>query len=144
MLRRSLYRSALDACARALFASGVLFSAGAAAAQDYPFTLAKTHPRAMAAWRAILPAAYQKVAWVARFEVTAGLMERIRLDGRTFIVGSVCKPHDCGFNQVAFLIAADGSSASGLARTQALRPPNFAFGVMDAQRLDALTRRLID
>lgn len=117
-------------------------SIGAARADDYAFDLPRLAPKAMAAWRAVTPAAYRKIAWIARLEGTAMPMRRVVLDGRATFVGSVCKPHDCGGNSVAFALAADGSSAAGMVEAVAVSPRSAAFGVMTPAVAAALKREL--
>lgn len=87
--------------------AGVLAS-GAALADDYPDGLEASAPAAMRAFQAIVPARYRKAAWVYRFNGTASPMQTVQFGGLPFWLGEVCKPHDCGGNEVTFLIAKDG------------------------------------
>jgi hypothetical protein len=99
------------------------------AAQPYPFDLPKMAPIAMAAWRKAVPAAFQKVGWIGDFAgVGLGPVESHRIDRVEFLIGSVCKPHDCADNRLAFAIAVDGSAAYGLLRARTPRADNVVIG----------------
>jgi hypothetical protein len=114
-----------------------------AQAQDYPFDLAKKSPAAFAAWRKAVPAPYRRIAWIAQLAGTAGPMTATMIDGKPAYSGSACKPHDCGDNVVAFLIARDGSSVSGMTRATAVRPARLSWGAQSPERmrmLEALLR----
>lgn len=105
-----------------LFLSAALFAAtlcmtsltalpGLAAGEVYPADVAKKYPKSFAAYQKIIPAAWRKSAWAYRLEGTAPPVRTIDYSGRRFVLGNVCKPHDCGANQLTFLVAVDGSAA---------------------------------
>ena len=111
-------------------------------AQDYPFEIAKSDPAAMAAWRRVAPEDYRKQAWIASLDGTAGPLERVTMRGKVFLYGKTCIPHDCGGNFTAFLIAVDGSEASGLLASQTLGVGHRFFGAPDAEARGLLERKI--
>ena len=98
----------------------LLASGGVAVAQDYAFDIPKKHPALLSAWRAVTPTKFKTVAWVWNFSGTAGPLEARQIGGKPFLLGWVCKPHDCGDNKMTFLLAKDGSAAYGLVRSPTL------------------------
>ncbi len=114
-----------------------LASASAALAQTYPFDIRKTNSFAFGAWRRIVPGEYGALPWIASLDGVAGPLDRVTLRKKQFYYGKVCIPHDCGGNFVAFLIAVDGSEASGLLNSRALGVGHRIFGAPqgDARRL---------
>lgn len=120
-----------------------LAAAPALAAQPYPHDLPRMAPRAFAAWKAATPAAYRGVGWIANFSgVGLGPVESHRIEGREWLVGSVCKPHDCGDNAVAFALAADGAAAYGLLRAVTPRADFVTFGAPPPALRALLMQRL--
>lgn len=105
-------RPALLIARLALALAGAL-AVAPAEAQTYPFEIAKRNPQALRVWRTVVPRDLAKVAWLARFQGVAPPLETVTLHGRAFYSGTVCKPHDCGDNISAFLIAKDGAEAFG-------------------------------
>jgi hypothetical protein len=102
------------------------------AADEFAYDLDKSHQPAMRAFQTIVPARYRKAAWVYRFSGTTSPMQTVEVGGRPFWLGEVCKPHDCGGNEVAFLIAKDGAVAYGLLRSVELtQSQDVAFGDPD-------------
>ena len=127
-------------------AATIAVGATAAQAQEpaYPYDLARQNPAAFAAWRKAVPAPYRRVDWIARLAGTATPMTTTTIDGKPAYAGSVCKPHDCGGNFVAFLIAGDGSSVSGLTRLTTTRPARLSWGAQSPERLRMLESLLAD
>lgn len=82
-----------------------------AAGEVYPVDVPKKYPVSFAAYKKILPKAWHNAAWVYKLEGTAEPVRIIDFSGRKFVLGHVCKPHDCADNQLTFLIAVDGSAA---------------------------------
>jgi hypothetical protein len=102
-----------------IIASMVLFaraSGNAVAAQakvpEYAWDLRKTMPNAYRAYQNILPQNLRNVCWASRLDGTGSPFEQVTLDGRRYWSSSICKPHDCADNLVAFLVQADGSRVS--------------------------------
>lgn len=114
-------------------------TAGLAAESEYPFDIPKKHPAMLTAWRAAAPAKFKAVAWVWSFAGTATPLEARVLGGKAFVLGTVCKPHDCGDNRMSILIAKDGSAAYGLLKSPTLggvtligAPPAEALAILKA------------
>lgn len=97
-----------------------LLFASAAIAGDYAFDIPKKYPAQLTAWRAVAPTKFKTVAWVWNFSGTAGPLEERKIAGKAFLLGWVCKPHDCGDNKMTFLLAKDGSAAYGLVQSPTL------------------------
>ena len=114
----------------------------ALAADIYPFDLPKKHPAAAAAWRKIVPKPYAHVGWVAKFAGVGTPMDAVTLDGKAFLAGNICKPHDCGGNFVAILVAVDGSRAYGMLRSEALKAVDAPFGAPGPKEIAILKARL--
>jgi hypothetical protein len=86
-------------------------------AQDtrfYAFNIPKTNPEAFVAWRKVIPIPLRVESWLYRLEATASPYTTVTVNSKSHLYGSFCKPHDCGANRVAFLMAEDGSEAAGL------------------------------
>jgi hypothetical protein len=81
---------------------------------EYAFNIPNTNPEAFVAWRKILPQPLRSEPWIAKLEGTASPYTTITVNGTRHMYGAFCKSHECGMNRVAFLIAENGSRASGL------------------------------
>ena len=90
-----------------------LISAWPALAEEYPFDVAKKYPARLRAWQTLVPSDFRREPWIFRLDGAAGPMDTVSVHGRVFLYGSVCKPHDCAGNFVAFLLAKDGGEAFG-------------------------------
>jgi hypothetical protein len=115
------------------------FALGAnARGQDLPYAydLATWSPSAFAALQQTLPDRLRSEDWVYRLRGTATPMERIEVGGEAYVGGWVCKPHDCGANQFAFIVARDGSRAFALLRIDG--EGDQLFGNPDAAVFGAL------
>jgi hypothetical protein len=66
-----------------------------------------------AAWDAVTPRKYARTSWVHDFLGPSSATRIMTENGRAFAVGSVCKPHDCGDNIVAFVLEPGGAHAAG-------------------------------
>jgi hypothetical protein len=121
------------------------FSAIAASARtqvstpsDYIFDIVKKNPKLLSAWKWIVPKSFSNVKafykdgssspWIVNLDGTAAPVDRILLNGKKFILGSMCWPHNCGGNHVVFLIAVDGSESYGLVSSETLKVPEQYFG----------------
>ena len=122
--------------------AAALFGQAIATAEDYAFDLRKAHPAAFAAWTKIVPGMYRKNDWIARLDGTTGPMEQVTMRGRVFFYGSVCQPHDCAGNDVAFLAAEDGSAAYGMLSSDNLGVKQRIFGAPDAEARQLLGAKL--
>lgn len=104
----------------------------AIAAENYPFEIKKANRKALRAYQNIVPAKYMAMPWIYTLEGTSPPMSIIKFKGKDCYYGSVCMPHNCGGNDVIFLIATDGSSAHGLLCSADLtKGKEEEFGVHD-------------
>jgi len=85
---------------------------------DYPWDLRKKMPVHYRAYLKILPAELRRTAWFGRLDGTGMPVERVTVDSKVYFAGSVCKPHDCADNYLAFLITADGSRAIAMVKAR--------------------------
>ncbi|HEY9679921.1 MAG TPA: Ivy family c-type lysozyme inhibitor [Drouetiella sp.] len=90
------------------------------AAENYPFEIKKANRPALRAYQKIVPPKYMAMPWIYTLEGTSPPMSVTKFNGKDYYYGSVCMPHNCGGNDVVFLIAKDGSSAFGLLRSEDL------------------------
>lgn len=81
--------------------------------KDYSFNLGVADPPAMRAFQAVIPDAFKKIEWLYGLKGVGRPMKKVTIENRIYLLGFVCKPHDCGANNVVFLAAEDGSSAMG-------------------------------
>ncbi len=128
----------------AIGALGLAVVGGPAFCQDYPHDLKTKNPKAFRAWQGVAPREYLKQDWIGSLSGVAGPMQSVTMQGRAFYYGSVCIPHDCGGNFVAFLIARDGSSASGALSSKTLGVPRRYFGAPDAEARRRLAEKLAE
>ncbi len=104
----------------------------ALAAESYPFEIKKANRAALRAYQKIVPATYMAMPWIYTLEGTSPPMSITKFKGKDFYYGSVCMPHNCGGNNVAFLIAKDASSAYGLLCSENLtKGKEVEFGAHD-------------
>ena len=104
-----------------------------AAAQDYPFDIGKRNAAAIRAWKAVVPTQYRSVSWIFDLAGTASALQSVTMRGKVFYYGLACKPHDCGGNTIALLIARDGGEAHGLLSSETLGVRARWFGAPDAE-----------
>jgi len=94
------------------------WTATAALAQEGPYLpdLIK-QPAYLASWKAMI-AGENLPAWVNTFTKTqnavAAPVKTIPVAGQAYTLGWICKPHDCGGNEVYTLFAPDARQAWGL------------------------------
>lgn len=87
--------------------------------------------------------AYQEMthlpAWVTGTDAVSVPTKSITLAGHSYIVGHVCKPHDCGDNQLEIVFSDNGKAAWGLlSRVYGKTVYQMPLGEPDATILDAL------
>ncbi|MCG4256317.1 Ivy family c-type lysozyme inhibitor [Acetobacter senegalensis] len=87
--------------------------------------------------------AYQKMAqlpaWVTGKDVVSVPTKAITLSGHSYTVGHLCKPHDCGDNQLDIVFADDGKATWGLlSRTYGKTLYQMPLGEPEPAILDAL------
>lgn len=101
----------------------------------YLFDLLK-RPAYRQAWNAALSGA-DAPQWLTAFgrggNGVATPSSTITIEGQTYEVASVCKPHDCGDNQFYALFVRGGAKAWGLLQENG-RPPRFFGAPSPAQR----------
>lgn len=66
------------------------------------------------AWRQMFKEHPQVPSWIARADGVSAPYSRVRIDGREYIVGSLCKPHDCMSNRFYGALASDKQHAWGV------------------------------
>src|SRR5262249_31262964 len=101
----------------AIAVAGGLVGGLAKADQPYLYDLLKQKPY-RAAWNAMLRGEKKVDAWIVTFGKTYdGVSDQIKsltVDGQDDKLGWVCKPHDCGGNQLYVLFTPDAGAAWGL------------------------------
>lgn len=116
---------------------------GLAAGEVYPADVAKKYPKSFAAYQKIIPITWRKAAWVYRLEGVAEPVRTIDFSGRKFVLGHVCKPHDCADNQLTFLVAVDGTVAFAKANCFDLtQAKDVVLGKPDAEAKKILAKGL--
>lgn len=142
--KANLHRTVQTAIALLLMAVGGNMFCAALADEGYPFDMKKKYAKAFAAYQKVVPPMYKKTTWVYSLDGTASPMDAVESGGKKWLIGSVCQPHDCGDNQIAFLIAADGSVAFGLLRSRNLTSgKDILFGKPDATQLALLKKQIM-
>jgi Inhibitor of vertebrate lysozyme (Ivy) len=134
MLKRFAYVAALAAT----------LSSGAFAAQgDYLFNTLKK-PVWRKAWNAMLAGEKNVPKWVGVFtrtlNGTANPSDIVDINGESYELAMVCKPHDCGGNELYVLFQIDGGKAWGLL-TETDKPARF-LGNPDEAKKTALRNSL--
>ena len=121
---------------------GALPAAAAGAALSIS-DIRKSHPHALAAYREIVPLRFGRVPWIASLLGVGGPVQAVAgVGGRRFL-GSICQPHDCADNKVAYLLNADGSRAVALVRSRRrTHGRELALGSPDAGEMALLRRAL--
>ncbi len=59
-------------------------------------------------------------SWVSKAQGAASPVERVSVEGKSFTVGHMCKPHDCADNQLSVVFSADGTKSWGLLATRSV------------------------
>ena len=59
-------------------------------------------------------------SWVSKAQGAASPVERVSVEGKSFTVGYMCKPHDCADNQLSVVFSADGTKSWGLLATRSV------------------------
>ncbi len=90
----------------------MLIAAGASAEQYLPELASKTPYKKAYAEMLSFP------SWVSKAQGTASPVERVSVEGKSFTVGHMCKPHDCADNQLSVVFNADGTKSWGLLATR--------------------------
>lgn len=109
------------AMAATTFAAALALAATPGHAQTRERWAGASHPEQVLAgsaqarrvWHTVVPPAMRRQAWLYGLHGTASEIHAVTVDGRRYLTGSVCKPHDCGGHSAAYLIALDHSRAAG-------------------------------
>jgi hypothetical protein len=80
-------------------------------AADYPPDMIKKYPKSFHAFQKLIPARWAKIPWVHDLEGTGIPVQSLDFEGKKFMLGRVCRPHDCAGNDVTFLLSEDGATA---------------------------------
>jgi hypothetical protein len=91
----------------------------AAASELYGFDIPKRYPKAFATYSGVIPAPYRKIGWVRKLDGTTGPVEQVTVGGVPSVLFWMCEPHNCGGNELAALLAKDGSRAVALLQSTA-------------------------
>ena len=81
---------------------------------QYAFELKQKAPGALVSLHTILTQKYSNVDWIWNLAGVSSPLQHVLFDGRSYVGGNVCKPHDCADNQMTFLISMDGLRAVAL------------------------------
>ena len=128
--------------AGSLVAACLLLSPTPGSAQTYIFDLLQSEPVILKAWTRIIPKDLRRQKWISRFEGPSTPLDTVRVGRKTFYLGWVCIPHDCGGNGTAFLIATDGSEAHGAVSSTTLGIRLRYLGAPDAEQRELLLSKL--
>jgi Inhibitor of vertebrate lysozyme (Ivy) len=110
---------------------------------NYPFNLYKYSPRALVTLQRIIPAKFKSISWIYKLDGTSDEMATVQIQGKPYRIGWVCKPHDCGENQLAFLIALDASRAMALmVSREATGGKQLWLGSPTSEEMAVLTKRI--
>lgn len=88
--------------------------------------------------------AYQSMTqlpeWVVKAAGTSVPTETLKQNGKTYVVGHLCKPHDCADHQLDVVFTEDGKAAWGLlSRREGKTLYQMPLGEPDTATLAALT-----
>ena len=83
----------------------------------YIFDVVKQPPFG-AAWNRLVEPLKKSQPWMIDARGVAGPSVTINVDGQSFEVFSLCKPHDCADNQMQVLFSDGGRKAHGAFRTR--------------------------
>ncbi len=113
--------------------------------QRYAFEFSKVYPSLYASLRAAIPNNFANspdFAWLYELNGVAGPIFTETQNGRVYLGGSVCKPHDCYDNRLVFAVSADGSRAIGTVRSS--HPGVFFREIATKLPLDNNERQLLE
>lgn len=68
--------------------------------------------------------------WVSKAQGTATPVEKVSAGGKSFLVGHMCKPHDCANNQLSVVFSANGKKSWGLLATRSADEEAFTKQVL--------------
>lgn len=111
----SVFAIALPVAAALLFLSAPAGaqSPGPMPGANHPEDVLAQSPQARRRWHAAVPATMRRQAWLYDLRGTASAVSTVRIGRRDYLTGVVCRPHNCGPHNAAWLIARDNSRAVG-------------------------------
>lgn len=94
----------------------LLFSVSAQAEETMAPSLAQVMAQAeyQAAWRQAVQGETALPLWVRSGQGTSAPPQRLRWQGKDYLTGMVCQPHNCGNQQLFVVFSADRRQAWGL------------------------------
>jgi hypothetical protein len=98
----------------AAYATGNMVAVWADTMNNTPTIALEKDAAAGASWHEIVPLRFRRVGWIYDLSGNSSQTKIVAESGRVYALGSVCKPHDCNDNQVAFLIEPGGGNAVGV------------------------------
>lgn len=109
---------------------------------EYIWALRKNYPALIPTWHTILPNQYRNSDidhnWIYNLDGTNSSVKITAINGENFFIGSVCKPHDCGGNNLVFLISINSPKAYGMIISNFFQAGEF-FGT-DSQNARSLLK----
>lgn len=81
-------------------------------------------------------------SWVSKAQGTATPVENVSVGGKTFIVGHMCKPHDCANNQLSVVFSEHGQKSWGLLATRSADGKTFIKQLLGNP--DSIVEELLD
>lgn len=110
-------KSRIAACSVQMFLCCVILISNTAIAEPYLFELLNK-PNYLEAWNAMIASERNVDAWLVKYAkskngvATPG--KSMQLNGKSYLINTVCKPHACGDNQFFVVFAPEGTKAWGL------------------------------
>lgn len=113
-----------------------LCCAAPAWAEDLPYTAdMMQRPNFSKAYHAMV----ELPEWVSKAAAVSTPMGNITFNGKSYLVGHLCKPHDCADNQLEIMVSHDGAQAWGLlSRRVEGRLYQMPLGIPDSGLLAAM------
>ena len=106
---------------------------GSAKAQDYIFDLLGKTPKLLKTWQNIVPSEFKRQRWIYHLDGTTTPIDIVEYQGKQFYRGWICIRHNCGGNELTFLISKDGKTAYGLINSTKLEINDRFLGDPDLE-----------
>lgn len=114
-----------------------------AGAQDYIVDIVTRTPSILRTWESIVPSSYTNELWIKELQGISSPVQQINIDQKPFYLGDVCKPHNCGDDDIVFLIAVDGSEVYGMLSSKSLNAGGF-FGSPNPERQQVMAKKMTE
>lgn len=98
----------------ALFGALLSFSAGSFAQQIVTTSDLIQQPGYQASWQNMVKGQARMPGWARKGVGTSTPAQNLSWKGKEYLVGNLCKPHDCGNNFLIVAFSADKSQAWGV------------------------------